>query len=168
MSTTLNAAEPPLPEPRLPVTDWLRSLPNDYATAVTGAIGNGAGTIVARTEAEIDALYDKLAAAQIDRCSPRASLAVYLFKEGIIDAWCVRYAISMERQARELWCEKSLDPFCKKHGLTRRQAISVVFDDHRYNAADPEHDLVTVQDLYCNSQGYDFSRALLAEMAEDK
>jgi hypothetical protein len=117
-----------------------------------------------RSEAKLADLVRRLGDAGIERCSPRAHLAIMLFKDGVDAEQCVRYAALCERQSRELWCEKALDPFCKKHGLTRRQAISVIFDDVGSSSTDPEERVVTVQDLYWNGQGYDFSRAMLKQM----
>lgn len=59
--------------------------------------------------------------------------------------------LNREIDYRKFWIKQSLDPWCKRHNLTREQALSIVCDDGSYNKDDPETDLVTMKDLFCGA-----------------
>ena len=48
---------------------------------------------------------------------------------------------------RESWLW-FLDKWCEKHGITRKQAASILCGDSAYNKYDPQDPLVTYRDLF--------------------
>ena len=64
--------------------------------------------------------------------------------------------------ARELWISTALDPWCKRHGLTRKQGLSVAFDDSTFDPKNPEKDQVTLGSLFAwSGQQNDFASYLM-------
>ena len=43
---------------------------------------------------------------------------------------------------------KLLDEWRNNHGITRKQAMSILFNDSRYNPKNPEKDNVIIKDLF--------------------
>lgn len=101
-----------------------------------------------KTPEEIEAFYNQLEAAGVSRTSSGAHCAKDNFKDGDDAEECIAVAVRRATQARNIWTEKFLDPWCARHGLTREQGLSVTFDDNSFNPANPEKDLVTQKDLF--------------------
>lgn len=67
-----------------------------------------------------------------------------------------------------MWISSALDPWAKRHGLTRAQALSVAFDDAAFNAANPRRDQVTLKDLYAwSGQEHGFAAYLMGEARDE-
>lgn len=96
----------------------------------------------------------------IERTSPRAALALSQFREGLDLNLCLENANKAELAARELWRERSLKPFCEKHGITEAQAISIAFQDSVYSRDRPHEKQVCLGDLSWGGQGEAFAMQL--------
>lgn len=67
-----------------------------------------------------------------------------------------------------MWITSALDPWAKRHGLTRAQALSIAFDDGAFNPANPQRDQVTLKDLYgWSGQEHGFAAYLMGEGREE-
>ena len=118
----------------------------------------------ARTPQEIEELFVRLEQSGIGRANPRARFALQDFKDGLDFEECAARAVRHEATAREMWITSALDPWAKRHGLTRAQALSVAFDDSAFNPADPQRDQVTLKDLYAwSGQEHGFATFLMRE-----
>jgi len=63
----------------------------------------------------------------------------------------VKTMINREIDDRKFFISLLLDPWCKRHNITREQALSIICNDGSYNKDNPEKDLVTKKDLYCGA-----------------
>ena len=121
-----------------------------------------------RTFKELEALRLRLEQSGIGRSNPRAHSAVRDFDEGIDFEEAAARAVRHEAAARETWIASALDPWAKRHGLTRAQALSVAFDDSPFNPANPQRDQVTLKDLYAwSGQEHGFAAYLMGEGREE-
>lgn len=95
----------------------------------------------------------------------RVHKAINDMKDGQDPQHCLDKAIEAETSARQLWIEVALEPWCDRHGLTLAQGLSVAFDDHSFNPANPDKDLVTMKDLFAwGGQQNDFAQFMLTQM----
>lgn len=102
-----------------------------------------------RTPSEIEEEFRlRLTAARIELTSPRAYRAMAEFKDGAEATACVEEAVAHEATARNMWIKIALDPWCKRHEITRKQALSILFDDSSFNPENPGKDLVTRESLF--------------------
>lgn len=121
-----------------------------------------------RTPQEVAELLLRLEQSGIGRANPRARSAVNDLKEGLDFEECAARAVRHEASAREMWMTSALDPWAKRHGLTRAQALSVAFDDSPFNPANPQRDQVTLKDLYAwSGQEHGFAAYLIGEGRDD-
>lgn len=97
----------------------------------------------------------------------RLNQAVRRLKDGMPYQEVVERAHADEAQSRDMWLDKAMLPWCKRHGLSLEQGLSVVFNDHAYNPDNPERDQVILRDLMWNGQGQDFAVYLQRQMALD-
>lgn len=95
-----------------------------------------------RTPPEVEALFERLAESGIGRSNPRSHAALAAFKSGLELEECAARAVRHEASAREAWISSALDPWAKRHGLTRAQAPSVALDDSASNPVNPRRDQV--------------------------
>lgn len=109
-------------------------------------------------------MYQRLGESGLGRSNPRSRSAIEDFKNGLDLEECAARAVRHEAAARAAWAATALDPWAKRHGLTRAQALSVAFDDHPFNPSDPERDQVTLRDLHAwNGQQHGFAAYLMGE-----
>ena len=80
---------------------------------------------------------------------------------------CCAEAIQLEASARMVFVVNYLDPWCKRHGLTHRQALTVLFDDGAHDPSNPARDRVTANELHtrCGPQN-DFAEYLFSQLVE--
>lgn len=117
-----------------------------------------------RTPPEVEDLRLRLEQSGIGRANPRAHSAVRDFEEGLDLEEAAARAVRHEAAAREMWITTALDPWAKRHGLTRAQALSVAFDDSAFNPVNPQRDQVTLKDLYAwSGQEHGFAAYLMGE-----
>ncbi|PNG48845.1 MULTISPECIES: hypothetical protein [unclassified Variovorax] len=102
---------------------------------------------IVRTPQEVEQLRLRLEQSGIGRTNPRAHSAVRDFEEGLDLEESAARAVRHEAASREMWISSALDPWAKRHGLTRAQALSVAFDDSAFNPANPQRDQVTQENL---------------------
>jgi hypothetical protein len=113
------------------------------------------------SQEEIETFRAKLEGAGIASSNTRAHRALDAFRDGVPEEKCIAEAVRLETKAREMWLSVALDPWCKRHGITREQGLSIAFADHTYNPANPSKDLVTMKDLFAwAGQQNDFYRHL--------
>lgn len=118
-----------------------------------------------RTQIEIEEFRTLLTTARIGLSSPRAHSAMAEFKDGTDADACIKVAVAHEASARNMWIETALDPWCKRHGITRVQGISIAFDDSSFNPENPKKDLVTRDALFgWGGQQNDFALWLMKEI----
>jgi len=70
------------------------------------------------------------------------------------------------RKRYNQWLE-NLDLWCKKHNISREQAISILSDDSSYNKEDPKKDLITIRDLYWSEMD-DFCQEFKEEKKKER
>jgi hypothetical protein len=117
-----------------------------------------------RTPQEVEELRLRLEESGIGRSNPRAHSAIRDFKDGLDLEECAARAVRHEAAAREMWISNALDPWAKRHGLTRAQALSIAFDDSAFNPANPQRDQVMLKDLYgWSGQEHGFAAYLMGE-----
>ena len=117
-----------------------------------------------RTPQEVEALRLRLEQSGIGRTNPRAHSAIRDFEDGLDLEESAARAVRHEAAAREMWISNALDPWAKRHGLTRAQALSVAFDDSAFNPANPQRDQVTLKDLHgWSGQEHGFAAYLMGE-----
>jgi hypothetical protein len=63
----------------------------------------------------------------------------------------VKTMINREIDDRKFFIDLLLDPWCKRHNLTREQALSIICDDGSYNKNAPEKQMITKEDLFCGA-----------------
>ena len=123
----------------------------------------------ARTPQEVEELRLRLEESGIGRSNPCAHSAIRDFEDGLDLEEAAARAIRHEAAARELWVSNALDPWAKRHGLTRAQALSVAFDDSSFNPANPQRDQVTLKDLYgWSGQEHGFAAYLMGEGRDEE
>lgn len=98
----------------------------------------------------------------------RLNQAIRRLKDGVPFPSVVERAFFDEEQARNMWLEKAFQPWCKRHGLSLEQGLSVTFCDHAFNPDEPGRDLVTMKDLMWNGQAVDFAAYLQKKHTEQK
>ena len=119
---------------------------------------------IVRTPPETEELRLRLEQSGIGRANPRAHSAVRDFEEGLDLEESAARAVRHEAASREMWVSNALDPWAKRHGLSRGQAPSVAFDDSSFNPANPQRDQVTLKDLYgWSGQEHGFAAYLMGE-----
>lgn len=117
-----------------------------------------------RTPFEIEEFSARLTGARISLSSPRAHRATEEFKDGADADSCIEEAVAHEASARNMWIETALDPWCKRHGITREQGLSIAFNDDSFNPQNPEKDLVTRERLFAwGGQQNDFAFWLMQD-----
>lgn len=117
-----------------------------------------------RTQQEIGSFYHLLGQAGLALSNRRAHTAIEKFKAGEEAVSCIQEAQIQESKSRQSWIDTALDPWCKRHGLTRAQGLSVAFDDDSYNPANPSKDQVTLRELFAwGGQQNDFAGYLMRE-----
>jgi hypothetical protein len=123
-----------------------------------------------KTEAQKDAFRALLTAAGLSHSSPRAHSAMAAFKdendllsqEDLIDI-----AVKNEAVSRQSWIDTALEPWCKRHGITMKQGLSIMARDDAYNPDAPHTDLVTFKSLFeWSGQQNAFAEHLLREMKD--
>ena len=120
-----------------------------------------------KTPGEFEAFRAEITLARISLSSPRAHSAMEKFKDGTPAKQCVEEAIQHEANARNMWIATTLDPWCERHGITRKQGLSIASKDDAYNPADPSKDLVTLKSLFgWGGQQNDFFAYLNDEVNE--
>ncbi|MBY0466242.1 MAG: hypothetical protein K2W33_14995 [Burkholderiales bacterium] len=102
---------------------------------------------------------------RINRSSPRFHTAYrQVIEEGRSAKDALSDMVRFEDRARQEWVDRSLQPWCDRHGLTLKQGLSVLFDDHPYNLKDPS-ELVTQRSVLAwSGQQNDFSFRLMEDM----
>lgn len=105
---------------------------------------------------------------RINQSSPRFHTA---YRQVIDEGQSAKEALSdmvkFEDRARQEWVERSLQPWCDRHGLTLKQGLSVLFDDHPYNPEDPSKDIVTKESVFgWGGQQNDFAYRLMDDMKQ--
>lgn len=119
---------------------------------------------IVRTPQEVEELRLRLQESGIFQSSPRAHSAIRDFKDGLDLEEAAARAVRHEAASRELWISNALDPWARRHGLTRAQALSVAFDDSSFNPTNPQRDQVTLKDLYgWSGQEHGFAAYLMGE-----
>lgn len=119
-----------------------------------------------RTPEEIESFSVMLEAAHVSRSNRLAHNAMDNYKAGGDALTLVNTAAALETQNRTYWLNTCLDPWCKRHGLTWEQALSVAFDDSPFDPANPQKDRVTIKDLFWGGgQQNDFSSFLMRPSA---
>lgn len=117
-----------------------------------------------KTQDEINGFKAHLEAARITLSSPRAHRALGEYLDGGDLKTCIAEAVRHEATARNQWIESALDPWCQRHGITREQAISIVFNDDSFNPENPQKDLVTRESILgWSGQQNAFAMWLMAE-----
>ena len=121
-----------------------------------------------RTPQEVEELRVRLEESGIGRSNPRAHSAIRDFEDGLDLEDSAARAVRHEAASREMWISNALDPWAKRHGLTRAQALSVAFDDSAFNPTNPKRDQVTLKDLYgWSGQEHGFAAYLMGEGRDD-
>jgi hypothetical protein len=71
-----------------------------------------------------------------------------------------------EREARSYWIEAALNPWCARHGITQKQALSIVFNDKPLvSALNPAKRLPTLRDVLAyGAQHEEFPASLMREI----
>ena len=70
------------------------------------------------------------------------------FKASALSELCVKEAVRRETHARNMWIATTLDPWCKRHGITGKQGLSITLKDEAYNRENPLKELVTFKHLF--------------------
>lgn len=110
------------------------------------------------SQEEIDNVRARLEEAGISSSNSRSHQALAAFSGGMVAEDCIADALKKEASAREMWLKVALDPWCKRHGISRKQALSIVFSDHTYNPIDPSKDNIVLKDLFAwGGQQNDFA-----------
>ena len=91
------------------------------------------------------------------------------YRKVIDEGWSAKDAltdmVNFEDRARQEWVDRSLQPWCDRHGLTLKQGLSVLFDDHSYNPEDPSKEIVTKESVFgWAGQQNDFAHRLMDDM----
>jgi hypothetical protein len=123
-----------------------------------------------KTEAQKDAFRALLAAAGLSISSPRANSAMAEFNDEsnlLSQEDLVAIAVKYEAVARQSWIDTALEPWCKRHGITFEQGLSILARDDAYNPKPPHTDLVTFKSLFeWSGQQNDFAEHLLREIKD--
>lgn len=121
-----------------------------------------------KTETEIESFRAQLTQAKLSLSSPRAHTALNNFKDGKPADECIENAVRLETIARDTWIATALDPWCKRHGITRKQGLSIASRDDTYDHSNPSKPLVTLKDLSAwGGQQNDFFSYLNAEVDQN-
>ena len=73
--------------------------------------------------------------------------------------------VAHERLSRELWLTIALEPWCKRHGITIKQGISILFDDAAFNPITRKDDLPTREAVFSwGGQQLDFANYIKMEI----
>jgi len=121
-----------------------------------------------RPPEELEAMYNLLEESGLNRSNPRSRSAIEDFKAGGDLVECASRAVQHEASARASWVASALDPWAKRHGLTREQALSVAFNDDSFNPGDPTRDQVTLRDLHAwSGQQHGFAAYLMARGSDE-
>ena len=115
-----------------------------------------------RTPEEIGKFQAQIEAAGLSLTSTRSNAAMLQFKNGDEAASCLEKAVKREEVARQSWIDNALDPWCKRHGISREQALSIAFDDGSFDPQNPSKDRVTMKSLFeWGGQQNDFAGYLM-------
>jgi hypothetical protein len=121
-----------------------------------------------KTQAQKDAFRALLTAAGLSISSPRANSAMIEFKDEsnlLSEEDLVAIAVKNEAVSRQAWVDTALSPWCKRHGITMAQGLSIMARDDAYNPKAPDKDLVTFKSLFeWSGQQNAFAEHLLREI----
>ena len=97
--------------------------------------------------------------------SARMTHALHKHEDGKVASVCLSEAIEAERKARQFWIDRALAPWCERHGLSLRQGLSVLFEDHPFNPQNRDKPLPTRESIFAwSGQQNGFALSLIAEL----
>ena len=103
---------------------------------------------ITKTPEDLEAFRAQLTLARISLSSPRTHSAMEKFKASAPSELCVKEAVRRESHARNMWIATTLDPWCKRHGITGEQGLSIALKDEAYNRENPLKELVSFKHLF--------------------